>query len=454
MSTAGKVLVVLVMLMTVVWMILAAGVAQLNTNAQQAAPQADRRGREAPGRHRGQPSRGQSPLSRPDVSVQEKVDREIAACSGPADRPRASPLDADRRYALAVQVRARTVSPRSRRPRVLQTDIAPKHRTPSRRRLADLRREVQTLMAERQPARDPAPVAPQRVPGDLPARTRDARQAASDRVSRGSVLTDWQAMTDGSDRCRKRRSGPGVGRDRDRATRDRREPRAGTPWVGIVANRELGDRSRPAPGRASWCTSCAGCGLAGRGRLDPGGTSGAGAASRPRPGDAAAWSRSAVTAPSRPCSTNGPTVPLTVLPAGTENLVAQHFGLRRDPHALAADDRRRTAVPRRRRLGRRPPIPADGRLRLRRRRRHPPPPLRGSSHSGRVRPDQPDRLRRAGPLRRASPTASRPSRSGSSTPAPRRSCAARRSSSSTCPGTRWGFRSSRSPATTTAGSTW
>jgi diacylglycerol kinase (ATP) len=31
-----------------------------------------------------------------------------------------------------------------------------------------------------------------------------------------------------------------------------------------------------------------------------------------------------------------PRVPLTVLPAGTENLVAQHFGLRRDPEALAA----------------------------------------------------------------------------------------------------------------------
>ena len=30
-----------------------------------------------------------------------------------------------------------------------------------------------------------------------------------------------------------------------------------------------------------------------------------------------------------------PSVPLTVLPAGTENLVAQHFGLRRDPDELA-----------------------------------------------------------------------------------------------------------------------
>src|SRR5262249_11782099 len=31
-----------------------------------------------------------------------------------------------------------------------------------------------------------------------------------------------------------------------------------------------------------------------------------------------------------------PRVPLSVLPAGTENLVAQHLGLRRDPKSLAA----------------------------------------------------------------------------------------------------------------------
>ena len=38
MSTAGKVLAVLVMLMSLVWMILSAGVDQLNTNWQQETP--------------------------------------------------------------------------------------------------------------------------------------------------------------------------------------------------------------------------------------------------------------------------------------------------------------------------------------------------------------------------------------------------------------------------------
>ncbi len=38
-----------------------------------------------------------------------------------------------------------------------------------------------------------------------------------------------------------------------------------------------------------------------------------------------------------------PSVPLTVFPAGTENLVAQHFGLGRDPEELARDDCERTA---------------------------------------------------------------------------------------------------------------
>ena len=42
MSTAGKVLVVLVTLTTLVWMILAAGVAQLNRNGNKAASRSQR----------------------------------------------------------------------------------------------------------------------------------------------------------------------------------------------------------------------------------------------------------------------------------------------------------------------------------------------------------------------------------------------------------------------------
>ena len=42
-----------------------------------------------------------------------------------------------------------------------------------------------------------------------------------------------------------------------------------------------------------------------------------------------------MTARLRLCSTNARSVPVSVFPAGTENLVAQQFGLRRDPRALA-----------------------------------------------------------------------------------------------------------------------
>ena len=58
-----------------------------------------------------------------------------------------------------------------------------------------------------------------------------------------------------------------------------------------------------------------------------------------------------------------PGVPLTVLPAGTENLVARHFGLRKDPDELArtiADAPRS----RRRRPGGGTSLLADGRLRF------------------------------------------------------------------------------------------
>ena len=48
-----------------------------------------------------------------------------------------------------------------------------------------------------------------------------------------------------------------------------------------------------------------------------------------------------------------PGVPLTVFPAGTENLVAQHFGLRKDPDELARTIADANARSRRRRSGRR-----------------------------------------------------------------------------------------------------
>ena len=49
MSTAGKVLVVLILLSWLVWVLLTAGVDQLNRNGNQAVDRADRESRQAPG---------------------------------------------------------------------------------------------------------------------------------------------------------------------------------------------------------------------------------------------------------------------------------------------------------------------------------------------------------------------------------------------------------------------
>ena len=70
-----------------------------------------------------------------------------------------------------------------------------------------------------------------------------------------------------------------------------------------------------------------------------------------------------------------PKVPITVLPAGTENLAAQHFRLRRNPVLLARTIAAGQRGPHGRRLRGGPAIPAHDRLRLRRRRGDPAPPL-------------------------------------------------------------------------------
>ena len=59
-----------------------------------------------------------------------------------------------------------------------------------------------------------------------------------------------------------------------------------------------------------------------------------------------------------------PEVPLTVFPAGTENLVAQHFGLRKRPRRIGQDHRRGTTRAGRRRSGGGPPVLAHGRVRF------------------------------------------------------------------------------------------
>ena len=134
-------------------------------------------------------------------------------------------------------------------------------------------------------------------------------------------------------------------------------------------------------------------------------------------------------------------MPITVLPAGTENLFRPPLRPEARP-ARPGRDRSPRAGSSRVDLGptagRR--FTADGGLRLRRRRRHPPPPRPGRRAG--ARPADPSRSptssRSSAP---ASRTASRPITVRSPTRAPRRPCAARPSSSSTCPATPWDSRS-------------
>ena len=81
-----------------------------------------------------------------------------------------------------------------------------------------------------------------------------------------------------------------------------------------------------------------------------------------------------------------PKVPITVLPAGTENLAAQHFRIAAKPGLAGPDDRRRPGAPDGPGLRGGPAIHADDRLRLRRRCGDPAPPLSDDSISGKVKP--------------------------------------------------------------------
>ena len=109
-------------------------------------------------------------------------------------------------------------------------------------------------------------------------------------------------------------------RSRSRLGRDRGQPR-------------LGDGPRPSAGRAA-CRRTATSGLCaprspGRPKSDR-----PGAAGRRRSACrclVAVGGDGTVSA----LVNERPSLPITVLPAGTENLVARHFGLRRDPHGLA-----------------------------------------------------------------------------------------------------------------------
>ena len=219
---------------------------------------------------------------------------------------------------------------------------------------------------------------------------------------------------------------PDLGRGRsDRPGRRRRASRARPSrqdWVGIVANRNSGTGPRPCGWSSSWSSELATTGASGTEVAWTPEERRPWSARPARDARAGAWSPLAAMARSRPCSTNGRTVPAhRSSRPGTENLVARHFGLGRDPARPGRDDRRRPAGPRRRRpgRGRRFLLMAgfgfDGDVVTRHHRAR-------VSHSGSSGPPigSPTSSRSCG---RVSPTGSRRSRCGSTTRAPRKSCA-------------------------------
>ena len=165
MSTAGKVLVVLVMLFALVWMILAGGVAQLNRTATSARGAGDRT-REGPGGPGDGQARGRR-AARPDDP-------------GPGeDRPRRRRAHAQikpiwrrtrrRSWNTLARVNYRARHGGRQPSRMAKTAVAEPHRGAPGRREGDGRPEDRSPGAHgrQQGADEPAQVAPGRVPEDL-----------------------------------------------------------------------------------------------------------------------------------------------------------------------------------------------------------------------------------------------------------------------------------------------
>ncbi len=263
----------------------------------------------------------------------------------------------------------------------------------------DLRRQVQSLKSNNTQLMDRLQSLRDQFQHSYHKNVGDARaRAGTDRIARERIgsngwarndrrigsapremIRDEDGQGDGDRRRGAGRAGAGHALGRDRRQSRLRGRVAAVAWSRSSSSSSVGCRSRPrSPGprrpARPWSSG------------------------RPARPIADAWSPSAGDGTVSALINERPGSPLTVMPAGTENLVARHFGLRRDPHALARTIAAGRAVAGGRRPGRRPPVPPHGRLRLRRRRRHPPP----SRADLRLGPDpahQPDGLRPARPPR-------------------------------------------------------
>ena len=112
MSTAGKVLIVLVMLMTFVWIVLASGVSRLNTNANTRLYELTEQGRRAPGQGQGHSVRDRLASDPNDADAGEDRPR-IRPCFGPSSRTsnelaRRSPTRSRRSSTSSSSSRARS----------------------------------------------------------------------------------------------------------------------------------------------------------------------------------------------------------------------------------------------------------------------------------------------------------------------------------------------------------
>ncbi len=151
MSTAGKVLVVLVTLTTLVWLILAAGVAQLNTNGNKALHDLSE-----------QVAKAEVDLAQTQhdivafrdetASIQEKVDRDLSVLRArlvDVEKSRSQILEGLNRIQYQVNTVEETI-------KGTQTDI--EHRNveiqAEEKALAGARSEVETLMANSSQLRD------------------------------------------------------------------------------------------------------------------------------------------------------------------------------------------------------------------------------------------------------------------------------------------------------------